>query len=328
MEKEKGQPEETPEQKIEIPEQPEEILKVNPEDLEKEKAEEKIEAENLKKQIEQAFAGVETSPTEKPDLPARGFKEESTHERGGIIKKWGIRLGQSLGWVADSIRGRVDNFDIQYFGGENIKELEGKPYLLAVNHIKPKNIAMQAMGLSPDSFVLEKIGAKEGKIKPKIITNVTGKISKVPVLGLLDKVWSPFREGIMEGMGFIPVKTKKGGKQGGFNRNFIKNIRKAKKNGEPIIIFPQGHWSRKFNPDLPFDTGTATIARNYDLPVVPAYIEWADSWRRGQKVSVSIGQSIESGEKTKEEITAEIKSAIIALSKNEQQKSFGDNTGI
>jgi 1-acyl-sn-glycerol-3-phosphate acyltransferase len=121
-------------------------------------------------------------------------------------------------------------------------------------------------------------------------------------------------------MGFIPVKTKRAGKQGGFNRNFIENIRKAKENGEPIIIFPQGHWSRKFDPKLPYETGASAIAKSYGLPIMPAYIEGADSWGRGKKVFVNIGQSINPEGKTKEEITAEIESAIMSLSEKSNEQ--------
>lgn len=327
MEKEKRQPEQTPEQtpeqKLNPPEQKEEILKVSPESVQAIENAQQEEVERLREQIKKLFADKEANPIEKSsNLSEKGFEEKSMRKKDiGIVKRIGIRLGESLSWIADSIRSRVDDFDIKYSGGENIKELKGKPYLLAANHIKPKNILMQAMGLSPDSFVLEKIGGIEGEKKPKIITNVTGKISKVPILGLLDKIWSPLRESVMEGMGFIPVKTKRAGKRGGFNRNFIKNVRKAKESGEPIIIFPQGHWSKKFNPNLPFETGTATIAKNYDLPIIPAFIEGANSWRAGQKVSVNIGPSIKPEGKTKEEITVEIKNAIILLSEKTDKSS-------
>lgn len=290
-----------------------EILEIKPEKPEEYIADQR-EINELKQEIDSAFSEKVKGDNKETDDAINDLSNNvKQKKRAGFIKNMGIRLGKSLGWIADLIRSRVDNLDIKYSGGENIKELGSKPYLLVANHIKPKNILMQVIGLSPDSFVLEKIGGTEGEKRPKMITNITGKISKIPILGLVDKIWSPLREGVMEGMGFIPVKTRRAGKQGGFNRNFIENIRKAKEGGEPIIIFPQGHWSREFDSDLPFEIGAATIAKNYGLPIVPAYIEGADSWRSGQKVSVNIGSSINFEGKTKEEITTEIKNAIILL---------------
>jgi hypothetical protein len=314
---------EWPGEDLKIPEEVQDTLKVDLGAAVEREAAQQAEAKKLREQVEKTLEDKTVKPAGELPVPVQdNHGEKLAHKKSeSVFKKMGARLGKSLSWVADSLRSRVDNFDIEYSGGENIKELEGKPYILAANHIKPKNIAMQAMGISPDSFVLEKIGGLEGEKKPRIITNVTGKVSKVPVLGLVDKIWSPFREGVMEGMGFIPVKTKKGGKRGGFNRNFVENIREAKKNGEPIIIFPQGGWGREFDPNAPFDTGAATIAQKYNLPIVPVYIEGADSFGTGQKVNVRIGASVNPEDKTKEELTAEMGDAITALSgkfENEQ----------
>lgn len=193
------------------------------------------------------------------------------------------------------------------------KELEGKPYLLAANHIKPRNILMQAIALSPDSFVLGRVVQEESQRTPNMIANVTGKIRRIPIIGYIDKLWSPFREGVMEGAGFIPVKMRRGEKSGGFNRNFVQKFRKAIEKKEPVIIFPQGRWDKDFNPEREFETGTATLAMNYDLPIVPVYIHGGRSWSSKEKASVNIGQIIKPEGKTKEEITDEIRGSITHL---------------
>jgi len=237
----------------------------------------------------------------------------------GITKKLGILIGKSLSWLPDLLKSRVDGFGIECSGTENLEGLEGKPYILAANHIKPENILSQAIGLSPDSFIIKRVIQGETQQTPNAIANVSGKLGRIPVLGLLDRLWSPVREGIMEGMGFIPIKMRRGEKPAGFNRNFVKKFRGAVGRKEPIIIFPQGHWDRDFNPDREFETGAATLARNYELPIVPVFISGGSSWSSKEKASVSFGQVIDSTDMTKEEITDEIKKSIVHLGEVEKE---------
>jgi len=125
----------------------------------------------------------------------------------------------------------------------------------------------------------------------------------------------------MEGAGFIPVKMRRGGEQSGFNRNFVEKFRGAVERRESVIIFSQGHWDKDFNPEREFETGTATLALHYDLPIVPVYIRGGRSWSLKEKAFVSIGQIINPAEKTKEEITAEIKKSINSLKEEETKNS-------
>lgn len=277
---------------------------------------ERDEIEEARRQIQNQFE--EKPKKEEVETPKNSDdkKQHSTEKResgAGIIKNMGIRVGELLGGIADVLRNRVNEFEIERSGVEHLKELEGKPYLLAANHIKPRNILMQAIGLSPDSFVIGRVVREESQRIPNMITNVTGKIRRIPIIGYIDKLWSPFREGVMEGAGFIPVKMRRGEKPGGFNRNFIEKFRGAIERKEPVIIFPQGRWDKDFNPEREFETGAATLAKKYDLPIVPVYVKGGRSWSSKERASVNIGQIINPAEKTKEEITDEIKGSITHL---------------
>ncbi|MEK7658401.1 MAG: lysophospholipid acyltransferase family protein [Patescibacteria group bacterium] len=315
MEGEKRESEKIPEQKINIPQNEGKILGINSETTKEREAEEQVEIKELKKEIEKSFTDENPNTTEKSvNSPEKEFEEKSAQGKNeSIAKKFGVFIGKSLSWMFGSLESRVKNFDVELSGSENLRELEGRPYILAANHIKPKNILMQAIGLSPDSFVIRRVVQEETQRMPHVIANVSSKIRKIPIFGQIDKIWSPFREGIMQGAGFIPVKMRRGGESTGFNRNFIERFREVVDKKEPVIIFPQGHWDKDFNPEREFETGTATLARNYGLPIAPVYIQGCQSWSPKGRASVSIGQIIDPAEKNKEEITDEIKKSIICM---------------
>ena len=300
-------PEEIPEQNIKISEQKREILEVRQEEP-KEYIPDKEEINKLKQKINNAFE--KNKGEERTDDATNNLSTGEKEKRPTGFKKMGISVGRSFKWVVGLFEDRVDKFEVKHSGAEHLKELEGKPYILAANHIKPRNILMQFFGLSPDSFVLRRVVQEQTGQTPNAIATVSGKIRKIPIIGQIDKLWSPFREGVMEGAGFIPIKTTRGGGPAGFNRNFIKRFRDSVQKKEPAIIFPQGQWDKDFDSDRKFETGAVTLAKNYNLPVVPVYIKGGRSWSSKEKVSVDIGQAIDPTGKTKEEITDEIKKGI------------------
>lgn len=316
MEKEK-QPEATPGQRVEITGQTPEILEVQPEisqeTISARESAEREQDKNLRQQVEQAFANEKSGVKGELIPPQKDSGEKLAQTKSGsILERMGISVGKSLSWVIGLLENRVKNFDVESSGAENLKELEGRPYILAANHVKPRNILMQAIGLSPDSFLIRRVVKEETNRVPNAISNVSGKIRKIPILGQIDKLWSPFREGMMEGAGFIPVKMKRG-ESSGFNRNFVEKFREAKDRKEPVIIFPQGRWDKDFDPDREFETGAATLSKNYGVPIVPVFIRGGHSWFSKEKASVSIGRLIYPEEKNKEEITGEVRESLINL---------------
>lgn len=286
---------------------------------------EAMEAEisELKKEIGESYKANPNEPERKEreeNLDQDRYPVVEKEQGEGILKKMGIGVGRFLGSVVGSFENRVKKFEIKCSGEECLKKLDGQPYILAANHIKPKNILLRSIGLSSDSFVIRRVVKEESQRTPNAIANVTGKIRKIPIVGFIDNIWSSFREGLMEGAGFVPVKMKRGKESAGFNRNFVKKFRESIERGEPIIIFPQGRWDKDFNPKREFETGAATLARRYDLPVVPVYIHGGRSWSSKEKASVSFGQIIRPEGKTKEEITGEIKENIGHLHEESEEK--------
>ena len=273
--------------------------------------------EALRKELQKTVAKTEETSNEPAEQTSGTLFEtpnlSRTKNTTDKIKQFGSKIGKSLGWIKESLENRVNTFDIETLGAENLAALKDKPYILVANHIKPNSMAMQALGASPDAFVLKKIAREVSNAEANVVSNVSGKISKFPLLKYIDRVWSPLRAGVMEGMGFITIKTKKAGKEGGFNRDFILKAREAIGNNQPIIIFPQGGWTKDFNPDLVFETGSATLAKNYDVPIIPVFIEGEGVWRNGTKYRVKIGEGIVAAGRDKNVITSEIKERLLAL---------------
>jgi len=117
-----------------------------------------------------------------------------------------------------------------------------------------------------------------------------------------------------EGMGFIPIFKN----PGSLNRDFIKIVEQVVAGGKyPILIFPEGHWFKDFDPKHKLETGAAFIASKHQLPVLPAYIHGARKWEAGTEVQVIFGKPFEPGKMTKDEITERIRTSI-----TESQKSF------
>jgi hypothetical protein len=162
---------------------------------------------------------AETGPAEKP--------------KEGFLKKTGRRFGETIGRrMFDSFRDKAEKLKVECSGSEHLDKLEGQPYILAANHIKPKNSVAQSFGLAPDAFLLERVVAEKTKRKLNIIANVTSKLTKIPFIGkYVEKYFSPVRETTMEAMGFIPVRKKPGSP----NKNFIRLIEEAIERNEPMM---------------------------------------------------------------------------------------------
>lgn len=288
----------------------------------KEKLQDRIGAE--KEELAQARERLKVQFEGKPQELKRVEKIHSSHEvkeeKTSLSKKFGLWVGKQFSGVTRALENRVRGFDIKTSGMENLKKLENSPYILAPNHVKPENILMQALGLSPDYFVVRRIIGKETHRTPTAVTSVTGRIRRIPLLGFIDRMWSPFREGIMEGAGFIPVKMRRGGESAGFNRRFVKKFGQAADEKEAIVMFPQGKWAAEFNPNQEFETGVGAMAARYSLPIVPVFIKGGHSWLAKEKVFVAFGKAINPEGKDKREITDEIKESIGQLSKDENIK--------
>jgi 1-acyl-sn-glycerol-3-phosphate acyltransferase len=112
--------------------------------------------------------------------------------------------------------------------------------------------------------------------------------------------------------GLIPVNKN----PGVLNREFIQLTEQTVKNGDSMLIFPEGYWYPDFSPDHPLDSGAAFLAQKFALHIIPVYIHGANAWRNGQEVYISFSQPFEpagEGKQSRQQTTEMIRSAIAEL---------------
>ena len=229
-----------------------------------------------------------------------------------IIEKIGEIFGRYVVAIGiKCLQKRIKKFHIRYFGIRFLKELNGRPYLLAVNHIKPEGRLSQEIALSQDSFVLERVVLERTGRQLRVISKCdNGWWFNNPVLRFLQKYISqPFGEGMIKGIGMLPIKKN----PGSFNRNFLRFVESTVKKKEPILIFPEGNWYKDFSPENKLESGAAHLALRYNLLIVPAYVRGCRSWRPQGRIDLVFGASFVPTGKTKKEITAEIRERITIL---------------
>ncbi|MFA6430226.1 MAG: lysophospholipid acyltransferase family protein [Candidatus Paceibacterota bacterium] len=235
------------------------------------------------------------------------------------IEKIGHFLGEKIGRKGlEWLNKKVENFDIKVSGEENLESLKEEAYLLVSNHLKPEeNIAVNT-GISPDSFILSSLVKKiTGQEIKAIQKSDDGWWAKNPIWRSFQKnIGQPLGKGFAEGSGNVPVKKN----PGSFNRDFLLLVDGVIKNGEPLLIFPEGNWYEDFEIDHEIKPGAAHIAKKYDLKVVPAYIKGATSWEDGQDISVSFGEPFTVENFEKDEISEKIKEEIHKLQQETEQE--------
>ena len=228
------------------------------------------------------------------------------------IEKFGQFLGKTIGQKGvEYLKNKVENFDIKISGANNLEELREEVYLLVANHLKPEEKLSENSGISPDAFVIS-----------KVVEQITGQ--KIKIVQKSDDGWwadnslwrafqkhvgQPLGRGFSSGVGNIPIQKN----PGSFNRDFLKSIDDTVKNGDPILIFPEGNWYDDFDSSHEIKPGAAHIAKKYNLKIVPAYIKGANSWKENQKVDVSFGEYFSSEELDKKEVSDKISLEISKL---------------
>lgn len=228
------------------------------------------------------------------------------------IEKFGQFMGRIAGRKGiEYLQNKIDNFDIKISGADNLAELKEEAYLLVANHLKPEEKMAENSGISPDAFVLS-----------KSVERITGQ--KIKIVQKSDDGWwadnaiwrsfqknigQPFGRGFSEGAGNIPIQKN----PGSFNREFLKSIDDTMRNGDPILIFPEGNWYEDFDASHEIKSGAAHIAKKYNLKIVPAYIKGANSWQENQEVRVSFGKYFSPEAVDKNQISERIKEEISRL---------------
>lgn len=230
------------------------------------------------------------------------------------IENFGQFLGKTIGQKGfEYLKNRVENFDIETKGSKNIEGLKDEVYLLVANHLKPEEKMSQNSGISPDAFVLSKliheINGQEIKIVQK---SDDGWWANNAIWRFYQKnIGQALGRGFSSGVGNIPISKN----PGSFNRDFLESVDETIKKGDPILIFPEGNWYEDFDISHEMQSGAAHIAKKYNLKIVPAYIQGANSWQKNQKVKVSFGEFFSANDLNKDKISEKISIEIDKLQK-------------
>lgn len=240
--------------------------------------------------------------------------ENDPNQGSAVGDRFGKFFGEHVLMPAlDLAARRVERFDITHEGLKNLSQITNRSCLLVSNHLIPMGAVAQQSQLSPDAFVIQHVVTQMTGISPRIVAKAG------------DGWWSPnalhraFQEKtlpvIMEAVraaGLIPLNKN----PGAINREFLHSVEQTVRNGDSLLMFPEGFWYIDFNPNHPLHDGASYLAMKYDLPIIPVYIHGANGWKKRQNVYVSFGTSFESvgnGKEGREQTTELIRSAIADL---------------
>ena len=151
---------------------------------------------------------------------------------------------------------------------------------------------------------------------PAIGAHIKGKINYLAQKGLF--TFKPFAK-LLDSLDVIPLEKHGIGFEG------IKETLKRLKNGERVLIFPEGERTRYPNGEImPFHQAVVTLALRSKVPIIPAAIAGAfEAWPRGQTlprlfcpVRVIFGEPIpyeQAARMTAEELNAYVESRVREL---------------
>lgn len=238
----------------------------------------------------------------------------------------GATLGKAFVYFE---RGQAGNFDIKAFGLENLYGVQGDSYIIAANHLQPESPIRKILGGAPDSFAIEKVVNRPNIPKLKSVANgdFMGWVYqdqwpqkyREQAHGVQRTV-ERFLAGFLEGTGdVITAKLN----PGSVNVEFLKKIESAIENGHPILMFVEGTWYPDWEAQHDLKDGAAFIAQKFNLPIIPAYIRGANSWEPGTEVDIAFGKQIDPNNKTRAEITGQIRQEITQL-----QQSLPPHTSL
>ena len=227
------------------------------------------------------------------------------------IEALGAFTGETLGkTLLGYFRSKAERLRIDVSGIENVRELDGRSYVLVANHTRPKGAILTSSGLAPDALILERIILEQTGRQLKVVAKSDK--GQWVIRPLQRTFQQPFGQGLKKAMGFIPVRIN----PGSYNRDFVEAFETETEAGNPILIFPQGLcWAEDFHDDIELKDGAAAMALKHHLPIVPGYLHGADSWRTGHEVKLVFGKHFETPGLSKQDIGALIKRTILDLKK-------------
>lgn len=247
------------------------------------------------------------------------MERTETKDRFLIPKlRFGRTIGRTVGQLTaarliEYNRNRAERFNLSVSGLENLENLKNRSYILVANHLKPEGFVAQQTGNPPDATIIEKIVFQTTGRRLRIVAQEDSNKwwFKNAALRRGQRALEQVRAGFMEKTDLIPIKKN----PGSINLAFFREFGKAIVNNDLVLIFPEGDWYEDFSTENPLQLGTARLAKKYNLPIVPAYIHGATSWKPHTKVDVAFGEPINPDGKTREEVTEQIRQSITALQK-------------
>ncbi|HLG25628.1 MAG TPA: lysophospholipid acyltransferase family protein [Candidatus Gracilibacteria bacterium] len=234
------------------------------------------------------------------------------------VAKVGEIFGKHIGKpVMDVLRKQAKDFPLFISGLNNLQALAGEPYVLVSNHVRPDVPLFKQSGASPDVFLLERAVAEETGRQLKIVARSdSGHLREGDYQRRFQQEFEhPFMRGLIGGMDLIPVKRV----PGRINLGFVKQVRKAISEGNPLLIFPEGRHSDDFDENTNLKSGFEYVASKFSLRILPAYIQGCNSWRVKENVHLGFGEPIAPWDYDAEEIPEITKRKILAL--KEQQRN-------
>lgn len=195
-------------------------------------------------------------------------------------------LGFLLLWVmVKPLRQVYGRRKCEYRNADVLKDLKGRSYIVASNHIKPRKGAfVRYISMPYDAYILRKMFLKHGIQTTALTSYDSQRIAKnKKAKWIQSKIKTPLLKGIVRSIDLIPVNRKEN------DQETIKDMRKKISKNYWIGIFPEGTWFRGFRKSRKLHSGMAVLSKRYNLPILPVFI---DAYNLKKKPEIRIGKPI------------------------------------
>lgn len=213
-------------------------------------------------------------------------------------------------YIEDFIEQKIFQMNLDVY---NAQELPiAKPYILVANHPKPIDRVSLATGTSPDSFILHHIVKKTTGADLRFLGHYG--IGAAPFIESfphpVQTHWKEIHKGMMKGYGALAIDTT----PGSIPRDFVRGAKEIINHGDPILIYPYGDWHEDEELVGNVQRGATYLSRKLQIPLVPAFINGARTWKTSEKTSVAFGSPFEITQVTDKDATDLLQQKILDLS--------------